>query len=203
MYPTPGIGHPKLIQTHRFNITIILTGLLDHPTIEAYIRRITAAHPSISFLRLPHIPLFASTSVSLAAKAFDFIKANASSVATYLSQISQTSAIKAFFIDLFCTSTMESASSMGIPVYYFFSSGAAVLALFSYFPKLHEERSESFKDMVRVDLRVPGNAPLKAVNMSEPLLDGYEESEDDGDESGSSKVRGSIRLGFSVAIWVP
>ncbi|BAT95646.1 hypothetical protein VIGAN_08240600 [Vigna angularis var. angularis] len=142
MYPTPGIGHPKLIQTHRFNITIILTGLLDHPTIEAYIRRITAAHPSISFLRLPHIPLFASTSVSLAAKAFDFIKANASSVATYLSQISQTSAIKAFFIDLFCTSTMESASSMGIPVYYFFSSGAAVLALFSYFPKLHEERTK-------------------------------------------------------------
>jgi len=66
---------------------------------------------------------------------------------------------------------MESASSMGIPVYYFFTSGAAVLALFSYFPKLHEERSESFKDMVGVELRVPGNAPLKAVNMPEPVLD--------------------------------
>ncbi|KOM42965.1 hypothetical protein LR48_Vigan05g056900 [Vigna angularis] len=179
MYPAPGIGHivamvelAKLIQTHRFNITIILTtGLLDHPAIEVYIRRITAAHPSISFLRLPHIPLSASTSVSLAARAFGFIKANASSVATSLSQISQTSAVKAFVIDLFCTSTMESASSMGIPVYYFFTSGSAVLALFSYFPKLHEQRSESFKDMIGVELRVPGNAPLTAVNMPEPLLD--------------------------------
>ncbi|XP_027930806.1 UDP-glycosyltransferase 88F5-like isoform X2 [Vigna unguiculata] len=179
LFPAPGIGHivamvelAKLIQTHRFTITIILTtGLLDHPTIEYYIRRITAAHPSISFLRLPHIPLSAATSVSLAARAFAFIKANASSVATSLSQISQTTAVKAFIIDLFCTSAMEPASSMGIPVYYFFTSGAAVLALFSYFPKLHEQGSESFKDMVGVELRVPGNAPLKAVNMPEPVLD--------------------------------
>ncbi|KAL9321600.1 hypothetical protein ACSQ67_009653 [Phaseolus vulgaris] len=180
MFPAPGIGHivamvelAKLIQTHRFSVTILLTtGHHDHPTIDAYIRRITAAHPSISFLRFPHIPLAAAPpTVSRAARAFAFIKANASNVATYLSQISKTTAVKAFIIDLFCTSAMESASSMGIPVYYFFTSGAAVLALFSYFPKLHEERSESFKDMVGVELRVPGNAPLKAVNMPEPVLD--------------------------------
>lgn len=28
----------------------------------------------------------------------------------------------------------------------------------------------SFKDMVGVELRVPGNAPLRAVNMPEPML---------------------------------
>ncbi|KAG2376410.1 UDP-glycosyltransferase protein [Vigna angularis] len=164
MCPALGIGHPKLIQTHHLNITIILpTGLLDHPTIEAYICRITVAHPSISFLRLSHIPFSTSTSVSLAARAFGFIKANASSVATSLSQISQTSPVKAFFIDLFCTSAMESTSSMGIIVYNLFTSGVAVLMLFSYFPKLHEERSESFKDMIGVELRVPSNTPLKVV----------------------------------------
>lgn len=65
---------------------------------------------------------------------------------------------------------MEPASSLGIPVYYFFTSGAAVLSLFSYFPKLHQETHVSFKDMVGVELRVPGNAPLRAVNMPEPML---------------------------------
>ncbi|WVY92212.1 hypothetical protein V8G54_037726 [Vigna mungo] len=69
------------------------------------------------------------------------------------------------------TSAMESASSIEIPIYYFFTSGAAVLALFSYFLKLLKERSESFKDMVGVELCMPGNAPLKTVKMPEPLLD--------------------------------
>jgi len=92
-------------------------------------------------------------------------------VAATLTQITKTATVKAFVIDLFCASTMESASSMGIPVYFFFTSGAAVLALYSYFPKLHQETSVSFKDMVGVELRVPGNAPLKAVDMPQPVLD--------------------------------
>ncbi|CAJ1958569.1 unnamed protein product [Sphenostylis stenocarpa] len=180
MYPAPGISHivamvelAKLLQTHRFNLTILLTtGFLDHPSVHTYIRRISADHPSISFLRLPHTPFVAPpTTVSLATRAFAFIKANVSHIATTLSQISQTTTVKAFVIDLFCTSAMESASSMGIPVYYFFTSGAAVLALFSYFPKIHEETSVSFKDMIGAELHVPGNAPLKAVNMPEPVLE--------------------------------
>lgn len=66
---------------------------------------------------------------------------------------------------------MEPTSSLGIPVYYFFASGVAVLALFSNFPKLHEETSLSFKDMVGVELHVPASAPLKAMDMIEPMLE--------------------------------
>ncbi|CAJ1958559.1 unnamed protein product [Sphenostylis stenocarpa] len=180
MFPSAGIGHivgmvelAKLLQTHSFSITILLTtGLLDHPTIDTYVRRISAAHPSISFLRLPRTaPATFSTPVSFSAKGFSFNKRNAPHVATTLAQISKTATVKVFVIDLFCASTMESASSMGIPVYFFFPSGAAVLSLFSYFPKLHEETSASFKEMVGVELRVPGNVPLKAVDVPEPLLD--------------------------------
>ncbi|KAG5066009.1 hypothetical protein JHK86_009740 [Glycine max] len=56
-------------------------------------------------------------------------------------------------------------------LYYFFASGAAILALFSNFPKLHEETSLSFKDMVGVELHVPASAPLKAMDMIEPMLE--------------------------------
>ncbi|TKY51377.1 UDP-glycosyltransferase 88A1 [Spatholobus suberectus] len=107
----------------------------------------------------------------MVAKAFNFIARNASNVSTTLTQISKSATVKAFVIDLFCVSATEAASSTGIPVYYFFTSGAAVLALFSYLPKLHEQTIASFRDMVGVELRVPGNAPLKAVNVPEPVLD--------------------------------
>ena len=179
MFPSVGIGHivamvelAKLIQTHRFSITILLTtGLFDHPSIDAYIRRISALHPSISFLRLPRTtPATFTTAVSFA-EVLSFNKRNAPLVAATLTQISKTTTVKAFVIDLFCATTMDSASSMGIPVYFFFTSGAAVLALYSYFPKLHQEWSVSFKDMVGVELHVPGNAPLKAVDLPEPILD--------------------------------
>ncbi|XP_052727213.1 UDP-glycosyltransferase 88F5 [Vigna angularis] len=180
MFPAAGIGHivgmvelAKLIQPPRFSITVLLTtGFYDHPSIDDYIRRISALHSSISFLRLPPTtPATFTTAVSFGAKGFSFLKRNAPHVATTLTQISKTAIVKAFVIDLFCAPTMESASSMGIPVYFFFTSGAAILALYSYFPKLHQECSVSFKDMVGVELRVPGNAPLKAVELPQPILD--------------------------------
>ncbi|KAK7322407.1 hypothetical protein VNO77_25786 [Canavalia gladiata] len=185
MYPAPGIGHivsmvelAKHLTKHHFSITILLTtGFRDHSSVDTYIHRISTSHASISFHRLPHTPFPATvtttttTTTSVAARAFDFIKRNTSNVANALSQISHSSTIKSFIVDLFCTSAMEPASSMGIPVYYFFTSGAAVLALFSYFPKLHHQSSVSFKDMIGVELRVPGNALLKAVDMPDPILD--------------------------------
>lgn len=60
---------------------------------------------------------------------------------------------------------------MLIPVYYFFTSGAAVLSLYSYFPKIHTETTISFKDMVGVEIAAPGNAALSALLMPEPVLD--------------------------------
>lgn len=63
---------------------------------------------------------------------------------------------------------------MEIPTYYFFTSGAAILAAFLYFPKLHERASEttSFKDLYDVVLEFPGiMPPVKAHHMPEPMLD--------------------------------
>ncbi|CAJ1958563.1 unnamed protein product [Sphenostylis stenocarpa] len=89
-------------------------------------------------LTLPSLSSASPTdAASFAAKIIKFMKSNTHNVATALTQISKTTTIKAFVIDFFCTSAKEPASSMGIPIYYFFTSGAALLALFSYFPKLH------------------------------------------------------------------
>ncbi|KAK7301670.1 hypothetical protein RJT34_12541 [Clitoria ternatea] len=63
-------------------------------------------------LPLEHIPL-PDPSTSLATKAFNFIKHN-------------TPNVKAFVIDLFYSYALQPASSLGIPVFYFFTSGQAL-----------------------------------------------------------------------------
>jgi hypothetical protein len=161
-----------LIHHHLHSITILLTtGFHDHPSINTYINRISSSHPSITFHSLPSLPVIHTTTQSGAATAFQFIKSNAVNVQSILRQISLTSVIKSFIIDMFCTSAMDIASSLGIPVYYFFTSGAAVLALYSYFPKIHSQTTASFREMKGVEIVAPGNAPLEAVLMPEPLLD--------------------------------
>lgn len=66
---------------------------------------------------------------------------------------------------------MEIASEIGIPIYYFFTSGVAVLSLYSYFPKIHTETMMSFRDMVGVEIIASGNAVLSVAMMSGPVLD--------------------------------
>ncbi|XP_061349312.1 UDP-glycosyltransferase 88F5-like [Gastrolobium bilobum] len=186
LYPAPSIGHivsmvelaKHLLQHQQCNTTILLTtGLLDHPSTDAYIRRISTSHPSVSFIRFPLVAFNTAGTHSFAARACQFIRENAANVTSTLKNISQTSTttVKAFVIDLFCASAMESATAMGIPVYYFFTSGAGVLALFSYFPRIHEILPpKSLKDMAEVEIRVPGDSPpppLKALDMPEPMLD--------------------------------
>ncbi|KAK2439851.1 UDP-glycosyltransferase [Trifolium repens] len=183
MYPSPGIGHilsivelAKLLihrhQEQHFSITILLTtGLLDHPSIDSYINRISSSHPSITFHRFPSITVTHSNTQSLGTTGFPFIKRNAVNVESKLRQITQTSVIKVFIIDMFCPSAMEIASTMGIPVYYFFTSGAAALAVYTYFPKFHSETTVSLKEMVGVEILMPGNSALKAELMPLPTLD--------------------------------
>ncbi|KAL2335846.1 hypothetical protein Fmac_010292 [Flemingia macrophylla] len=135
-------------------------------------------HPS--HLRRPplhHLPPSpshpaATPAASVLGNCFAFVKTNAPNAAAALAQISHYAAVKALVIDLFCTSAMEAASSLRIPVHYFSTSGAAVLALCCHFPELHRQTTSSFRDMAGVELRVPGiAAALKAVNMPEPMLD--------------------------------
>ncbi|KAL2335844.1 hypothetical protein Fmac_010290 [Flemingia macrophylla] len=176
LYPAAGIRQidymVELAKLLRCSATILLTtGFMDYPSIDSYIHRISAAHPSITFHRLPPAPP-PPPAASLFVNFFAFAKTNASNAAAALIQISNSASVKALVIDIFCTSAMEAVSSLRIPVHYLFPSGTSVLALFSYFPKIHQEAAgASFKDLVGVELRVPGNAPLKAVHMPRPMRD--------------------------------
>ncbi|KAL2322908.1 hypothetical protein Fmac_027287 [Flemingia macrophylla] len=57
--PSPGDPDPpQPMVTGKFpkcidGVHLLTTGFMDHPSIHVYIHRIFAAHPSITFLRLP------------------------------------------------------------------------------------------------------------------------------------------------------
>ncbi|KAL5558422.1 hypothetical protein UlMin_034633 [Ulmus minor] len=181
LYPAPGIGHivsmvelGKLILTrynHKFSITILLTsGFLDTPAIAPYIRNISQSHPCISFVQFPFQPVDTTPTRSRPAIAFDFIRLNKPNVLKSLQEISKSSAIKALVIDLFCTSALSTGKELNIPTFYFFTSGAAALAAYLYFPKIQEGIGESFKNLKQTVLEFPGMSPLNAPHMPEPVL---------------------------------
>nr|URX64886.1 UDPGT6 [Rhodiola crenulata] len=182
LYPGPGIGHVIsmvelgkliLLRSIKLNSIIILltTGFMDSPSLSAYILRISNSNPSIIFLRFPHTPP-TSTPMSQAAVMFDFIQRNTVNVRSALSSISNTSKIRAFVIDFFCASALEVANSFNLQTYYFFTSGAAVLGLYLYFPKIHQLGFDrSFRELKTTFLEFPGMPKISASDVPEPLLD--------------------------------
>nr|BAK55747.1 UDP-glucose glucosyltransferase [Gardenia jasminoides] len=189
LYPAPGIGHmismlelAKLILRHYSNkfsrIHILInTGFRDMKS--TYLDHISSTNPSIVVHQFPFIQADLSSSLSPPAIGFKFIRKNAPNVHHALQEISKTSSIRALIIDFFCTSAMPYSNNLGIPVYYFFTSGAAAVALFLYFPTIHKQTSESFKDLVQTKFDVPGLPPIPATQMPEPVLDRDDPAYDD------------------------
>lgn len=184
LYPAPGMGHivsmvelGKLILNHgghQFSITILLTtGWMDIPGVLSYIDSITQSSPSISFRRFPSIPTQLSPTISPAGVTFQFISRHAPNARHSLLEISATSKIRAFVIDLFCTSALCVGKELQIPTFYFYTSGAAGLAAFLQFPQLltHEKMNQSFRDLPTTEFQFLGVPPIKANQMPEPLLD--------------------------------
>ncbi|CAN6689102.1 unnamed protein product [Malus baccata var. baccata] len=90
-----------------------------------------------------------------------------------LQEISKSSAaIRALIIDFFCISALPIAKELHIPTHYLYTSGAAALAAFLYFPKLHEQTTKSFQDLTNTVFDIPGlKSPLKAIHLVQPMLD--------------------------------
>ncbi|KAF3445434.1 hypothetical protein FNV43_RR10610 [Rhamnella rubrinervis] len=140
LYPAPGLGHVismvelgKLIlhhYPHRFSIAILLThGFRDSPAIADYIQRISHSIPSISFQRFSLLRVDNSKQDrSMSAVAYEFLRLNVPNVRNALNGISNTSTIKVLILDLFCTSALSLGMDLGIPTFYFFTSGASALA---------------------------------------------------------------------------
>ncbi|KAK3037246.1 hypothetical protein RJ639_030139 [Escallonia herrerae] len=180
LYPSPGMGHlismvelGKLIVNHHPSFSVIIlatTPSFNTGSTAAYIRHVSATTPSITFHHLPTIKLDPSTYTSMEAVTFDLLRLNNPFVCEALQSIFISSTIAAIIMDLFCTPALSVAADLKIPAYYFFTSGAGLLALFLYIPTIDKTTTKSFNE-VNTLLNVPSLPPIPSFDMILPMLD--------------------------------
>ncbi|XP_043715605.1 UDP-glycosyltransferase 88A1-like isoform X1 [Telopea speciosissima] len=182
LYPSPGIGHlvsmvelGRLILKHypSFSISILITPPpFNTGSTTPYITHVSTTTPSIAFHNLPAVSISPDSisSPHFEALLFDVILRNNQNVHQTLLTISNTSNVRAFIIDMFCTVALDVGASLEIPTYYFFTSGAACLALFLYFPTIHGNTTKSLKDLDS-HLHCPGIPPVHPLDVPKPMLD--------------------------------
>ncbi|XP_010261400.1 PREDICTED: UDP-glycosyltransferase 88B1-like [Nelumbo nucifera] len=182
LYPSPGVGHlvsmvelGKFILNHypSFSITILIpTPPFNLGSVTSYINRVSTTTPSITFHHLPSVPfsLDSNSSPHHETLIFEFLRLNIPNVHHALQTISQSSTIRAFIFDFFCINSLDVAAAFNIPAYCYYTSAASCLALFLYFPTIHRNTTQSFKDM-DAHLEVPGLPPVPARDMVKPILD--------------------------------
>ncbi|KAM7504818.1 hypothetical protein LguiB_003722 [Lonicera macranthoides] len=179
LYPSPGIGHlvstvelGKLILDHQpsFSVTILITTVpFNTGSTAPYISRVSAETPSINFHHLPLVTLPQDSS-SFADINFGIPRRNNPDVRQVLESIAQKSKIRAFLIDFFCNAAFEVSTSLNIPTYYFYTSGASGLSNFLYFTTIDKTVDKSLKDLNDY-IHPPGTPPIFGSNFPKPLLD--------------------------------
>ncbi|XP_073288298.1 UDP-glycosyltransferase 88F4 [Primulina huaijiensis] len=181
LYPAPGSGHlismvelGKLILSRGHFSTIhilVIAGFNDAPATAAYLRNISETYSSIILHRFPTVlNVNTSPAVSFLANMFGFIRLNTVNVHQTLQEISRTFKVHALVIDFFCASAVPVSENLGIPVFFFFTSGLAALAAYLHFPTIHNQVDKSFKDLYDTKFQIPGLPMLPAKHMPQPVL---------------------------------
>ncbi|XP_031269513.1 UDP-glycosyltransferase 88B1-like [Pistacia vera] len=184
LYPCPGSGHlvsmvevGKLILSNHpsFSISVIIpTAPFETAATHDYIAAVSKAIPSITFYHLPPVAL-PQNALSIA-KDFPTLvyklgQLNNPNLLETLLAISKRSEVKAFIIDFFCNAAFQVSSSLNIPTYYYFTSGANNLSYFIYYPKIHRSLTKNLKDLEDMKLNVPGSPSVRAKDMPESMFD--------------------------------
>nr|BAI65910.1 UDP-sugar:glycosyltransferase [Forsythia x intermedia] len=180
LYPSPGMGHlismvelGKFILKHHPSFTIailIVPPSFNTGSTASYIDRVSAATNSITFHHLPTISLELDSFSSMEALIFEAIRLSNPHVHHALQHISLTTTITALIIDFFCTPAISISTKLGIPTYYFFTSGISSLAFFLYLPVIHRNTVKSFKDLNSL-VDIPGLPPIPSSDVAKPILD--------------------------------
>ncbi|PUZ55211.1 hypothetical protein GQ55_5G194100 [Panicum hallii var. hallii] len=178
LYPSPGMGHlvsmielGKILGARGLPVTIVI---IDPPydagATGPFLAAVSAANPSISFHRLPKVErLVPVRTKHHEGLTFEAIRAANPRLREFLATVSPAPA--ALVVDFFCSVALGVARDLGVPGYFFFTSGAEVLAFFLHLPALHARGAADFRDMGEEPVRVPGIPPFPATHAILPLME--------------------------------
>ncbi|KAL6840674.1 hypothetical protein ACP4OV_029538 [Aristida adscensionis] len=77
--------------------------------------------------------------------------------------------VAALVLDFFCTTVLDVSRELAVPAYVYFTSNAAMLALFLRLPALHEEVAGEFEEMEGA-VDVPGLPPVPPACLPSPVM---------------------------------
>ncbi|KAK3443792.1 hypothetical protein EUGRSUZ_B03865 [Eucalyptus grandis] len=165
LYPSPLRGHivsmlelgRLILKRHpRFSVIVILS------SASAAAPTPVANSSSITVL---HLPPSTAAPAEGNQTPFDLAHRDTSNLRLTLAAIAAAADLRALIIDVFSDAAFPVAAALGIPTYYYFTSGAAALAVLLHFPTLHGSTTKSFKDLGDETLNIPGLPPIKASDM--------------------------------------
>ncbi|XP_018724785.2 anthocyanidin 5,3-O-glucosyltransferase [Eucalyptus grandis] len=158
------LGRLILKRHPRFSVIVILSSA----SAAAAAPTLVANSSSITVLHLPP-----STAAAAEDKQthFDLARHDASNLRLALAAIAAAADLRALIIDVFSDAAFPVAAALGVPTYYYFTSGAAALAAFLHLPTLHGSTTKSFKDLGDETVNIPGLPPIKASDMPWDVLD--------------------------------
>uniref|UniRef100_A0A6N2N694 Glycosyltransferase n=1 Tax=Salix viminalis TaxID=40686 RepID=A0A6N2N694_SALVM len=187
LYPSPPIGHlismvelGKLLLTHRpsLSVHILITSVpYDSGSTAPYIANVAATIPSIKFHHLPTVTLPSTNTIHHEELTFDVLRLSNPLVREELLSISKNYTVHGLVVDFFCCAALSVAKELNIPGYHFSSSGAGIVAVFFYFPTIHNTTTKSLKDLKTL-LHIPGVPPIPPSDMPTPVLDRDDKSYD-------------------------
>ncbi|KAJ6707268.1 GLYCOSYLTRANSFERASE [Salix viminalis] len=187
LYPSPPIGHlismvelGKLLLTHQpsLSVHILITSVpYDSGSTAPYIANVAATIPSIKFHHLPTVTLPSTKTNNYEQIIFDVLRLSNPLVREELLSISKNYTVHGLVVDVFCWAALSVAKELNIPGYHFSSSGAGILAVFFYFPTIHNTTTKSLKDLKTL-LHIPGVPPIPSSDMPTPVLDRDDKSYD-------------------------
>ncbi|KAG6533770.1 UDP-glycosyltransferase 88B1-like [Zingiber officinale] len=178
LYPMSGIGHllpmlelAKLFHRHEFAVAVVIMHFpWKHPSVDAFIGRVSAAHPSIAFHRLPP-PADFRTSHEIIPMVLDGVRLNNPELLRFLAAHRRENDVRAVVLDFLCTDALDVVSAeLGLPAHFFISTGASALASFLYLPYLESTTDLSFSDLGDAPIHFPGVPPIPASDMSREVM---------------------------------
>ncbi|KAM6554939.1 hypothetical protein CsatB_015701 [Cannabis sativa] len=144
----PMVETAKTLANHHqsLSITVLITTLtsISVPELAAYTENLFAAAPESS-QRIKFIDLSKQDGYDSSAETDPgmleslFIETQKPLVRSVVAELTRSTQVAGFVVDMFCTAMMDVADEFGVPSYVFYASGAAYLGLLFHFQALRDE----------------------------------------------------------------
>lgn len=187
LYPSPGVGHivpmvqlAKVFLRHGCDVTMVIAEpAASSPDFRIVdLDRVAASNPAITFHVLPPVPY---ADLAVPGKhhfllTLQVLRRYNGELERFLRSVPRER-LHSLVVGMFCTDAVDVGAKLGVPVYTFFASAAATLAVVAQLPALLSGRRAGLKELGDTPLQFLGVPPFPASHLVRELLEHPDDDE--------------------------